>query len=107
MLSHVVSLKFKPEVTEADIDELEKSLDELPNAIVEIQMYEFGRDVLRTERSYDFAIVALFANKEALQRYQRHPEHLKVSAKLKILCESVVTVDFFVTATETHRRKTR
>ena len=97
MLNHVVSMKFKSEVTEADIVDLEKSLDELPNAITEIQMYELGRDVLHTERSYDFAIVALFANEEALKRYQKHPEHLKVLEKIKKLCESVVTVDFFGT----------
>jgi hypothetical protein len=97
MLNHVVSMKFKPGVTEADIDDLEKSLDELPNSIVEIQMYELGRDVLHTERSYDFALVALFANAEALQRYQKHPDHLKVLEKIKKLCESVITVDFFGT----------
>jgi hypothetical protein len=97
MLNHVVSMKFKSGVTEADIDDLEKSLDELPNSIVEIQMYELGRDVLHTERSYDFALVALFANEEALQRYQKHPEHLKVLEKIRRLCESVVAVDFFGT----------
>lgn len=97
MLSHVVSMKFKPAATRADIDELEKMLEELPNAIVEIQMYEFGRDVLHTGRSYDFAIVALFANEEALQRYQKHPEHIKVAQKLKDLCENVITVDFWGT----------
>lgn len=97
MLNHVVSMKFKSGVTKADIDGLEKSLDELPNSIIEIQMYELGRDVLHTARSYDFALVALFANEEALKRYQKHPEHLKVSEKIKKLCESVVTVDFFGT----------
>ena len=97
MLNHVVSMKFKSGVTEADIDDLEKSLDELPNSIAEIQMYELGRDVLHTERSYDFALVALFANKEALERYGKHPEHLKVLEKIKKLCESVVKVDFFGT----------
>ncbi|MFZ0241209.1 MAG: Dabb family protein [Desulfobacterales bacterium] len=97
MLSHVVSMKFRPAVTTADIDELEKMLEELPNTIVEIQMYEFGRDVLRSGRSYDYALVALFANEEALQRYQKHPEHLKVVEKLNVLCENVITVDFYGT----------
>jgi hypothetical protein len=97
MLTHVVSMKFTSGITEADIDDLEKSLDELPNSIVEIQMYELGRDVLHTERSYDFALVALFANEAALQRYSKHPEHLKVLEKIKKLCESVITVDFFGT----------
>jgi len=39
----------------------------------------------------------LFANKEALERYSKHPEHLKVLEKIKRLSESVVTVDFFGT----------
>ncbi|MGB5617080.1 MAG: Dabb family protein [Desulfobacterales bacterium] len=107
MLNHVVSMKFKSGVTEAEIDDLEKSLDELPNSVVEIQMYEFGRDVLHTERSYDFAIVALFSNEEALRRYQKHPEHLKVLEKIKKLCESVIAVDFFGTDAGDFKDKTQ
>jgi hypothetical protein len=97
MLNHVVLLKFKPGVAEADIDELEKQLDALPNSILEIQMYEFGRDVVKSERSYDFAIVSLFANETALERYLTHGEHVRVAAKLKQLCENIITVDFFGT----------
>jgi hypothetical protein len=94
MINHVVLMKFKPEVSDADIRELEKRLDDLPNKIMEIQMYEFGRDLLHSERSYDFALVSLFANSQALERYQKHPEHLPVIEKVKTMCESVITVDF-------------
>jgi hypothetical protein len=97
MLNHVVLMKFKPDVSDADIDNLEQALDNLPNVIVEIQMYEFGRDILRTERSYDFALVSLFSNQQALQRYQQHPAHVEVGSRLKALCEEIVTVDFFGT----------
>ena len=97
MLNHVVMMKFRSGVSDADIDGLEKVLDDLPNVIVEIQMYEFGRDILHTERSYDFAIVSLFANQEALERYQQHPSHVQVGNRLKELCEQVITVDFFGT----------
>ena len=94
MINHVVLIKFKPEISDSDIDALEKSLDELPNRIVEIQTYEFGRDLLHTSRSYDFALVALFANLEAVQRYQEHPAHLKVLQKITRLSENILTVDF-------------
>jgi hypothetical protein len=97
MLNHVVMMKFKPEVADDQIAALEKKLDDLPNRIVEIHAYEFGRDVLRSERSYDFAIVSLFANPEALQRYQTHPVHLKVLETLKTMCEHIVVVDFYGT----------
>ena len=94
MINHVVLIKFKPDVKDTDIDALEKSLDDLPNKIVEIQTYEFGRDLLHAKRSYDFALVALFANLEAVKRYQEHPAHLKALQKLNRLSDNILTVDF-------------
>ena len=87
-------LKFKSGVTESDIEELEKMLDDLPNKITEIHLYEFGRDIIRSQRSFDFALVSLFANLEALERYQQHRQHLPVLKKIKQMCENVATVDF-------------
>ena len=94
MLNHLVLMKFKSDASDADIENLEKKLDDLPNAIPQIHMYEFGRDVLRSERSYDFGIASLFANSEALRQYQKHPEHQKVLELIGSICESVITVDF-------------
>jgi hypothetical protein len=97
MITHVVLLKFNPGVTADEVQALERVLDDLPNRIREIQMFEFGRDVVQSERSYDFALVALFANLQALERYQKHPEHLPVVQQIRSLCQSVVTVDFQAT----------
>lgn len=94
MIHHIVMLKFKPGIKAEQIAELESLLEELPNKIIEIHLYEFGRDVLKTERSYDFALVALFANTQALGRYQKHPEHLKVLEKIGAICDDVRVVDF-------------
>jgi len=94
MINHVVLAKFKPGVNDADIEELERMLDDLPNKIIEIHTYEFGRDLIHAAKSYDFAIVALFANLEALDRYQSHPRHLPVGKKIHEICERVITVDF-------------
>jgi len=94
MLNHVVMLKFKSGVKEADIKELEEMLDDLPNKITEIHAYEFGRNVIHSNKSFDFALVSLFANDIALKRYQEHRQHLPVLKKIKALCETVATVDF-------------
>jgi hypothetical protein len=94
MIHHVVLLKFKSGVADADIKAMEALLDELPNKIREIRMYEFGRNLVRSERAYDYALVSLFANLPALERYQKHPEHLPVLERIRGLCENVVTVDF-------------
>jgi hypothetical protein len=94
MLNHVVMLKFKSGVEETDIKELEKMLEDLPNKITEIHSYEFGRDIIHSQKSFDFALVSLFANAEALKRYQEHRQHRPVLKKIKALCETVATVDF-------------
>ena len=94
MLHHIVLFKFKPDTDEAQIAALEKMLDALPEQIIEIQLYEFGRDVVRSERSHDFALVSGFANLAAMQRYQVHPAHKKVIAHVQAICEDVRAVDF-------------
>lgn len=94
MINHVVILKFKPGVAPAALEELERMLDDLPNRIMEIKMFEFGRDLLRSPRSHDFALVALFNDMAALERYRVHPAHQPVLAKIGEVCESAVTVDF-------------
>ena len=94
MLKHVVLFKFKPDVKEADIADLEKRLAALPGAIPEIQEYVFGRDVIHSERSYDFALVSGFADLKAMERYQKHPDHLPVLELVKRICSTVLAVDF-------------
>ena len=94
MINHVVLIKFKSDAKDDKIDDLEKDLDDLPNQIIEIQAFEFGRDLIHSERSYDFALVSLFANLEAVRRYQEHPAHLKVLQKMNRLSEDILSVDF-------------
>ena len=94
MLRHVVFFKFKDGVGEAEIVDLEKSLAELPPVIPEILSYEFGRDEVRSEKSYDLALISTFKDLDSLQRYQIHPNHQIVLQKVNNLCESVLTVDY-------------
>ena len=94
MIMHVVLMKFKPDTPESEIAALSALLENLPNKIPEIQMYEFGANVIPSERAYDFALVSLFANPEALSRYQQHPDHLPVVEKLKAMCTDIAAVDF-------------
>jgi hypothetical protein len=87
-------MKFKPDVTAQDIDELEAMLDRLPDRIDEIESYDFGRDVVRSERSYDFALVSVFANLDTLKHYQAHPDHQVVLKKLGGMCAHIAAVDY-------------
>jgi hypothetical protein len=94
MLKHIVFIKFKKEATEAEIADMEKGLRSLPSIISEIKQFEFGRDVVHSERSYDFALVSVFADLEAMKHYQVHPNHVQVVGKVKKVAESLLAVDF-------------
>lgn len=94
MLKHVVFMKFKPDVTAPDIDQLRQALGGLPALIPEIREFVFGRDILRTERSWDFGLVSTFENVEALNRYQVNADHQAVVQKVRAVCDSIVVVDF-------------
>jgi len=94
MLTHVVLFKFKPETTAEQAAQLEAGLKGLPTVISAIREFRVGRDVVRSERSYDLGLVSAFADLDALQRYQVHPAHQEVVALVKALCAGVVAVDF-------------
>ena len=94
MITHVVLMKFKPDVTDETIEELAALLDRRPDRIDEIQSYDFGRDVVRSERSYDFALVSVFANLDTLKHYQAHPDHQVVVKKLGRMCTHIIAVDY-------------
>lgn len=94
MLKHLVFFKFNDAVSESDICDLQQSLNALPGVIEEIRAFEVGRDIIRSERSYDLALVSAFADLDALNRYQIHPAHQAVIVKVKQLCANVVAVDY-------------
>src|SRR5512139_697279 len=94
MLKHVVFLKFNEGVTDLEIASLQNALGGLPELIPEIKGFQFGRDIIRSERSYDFALVSDFENLEAMKRYQVHPDHVPVVGMVRSLSASILAVDF-------------
>ncbi|MCX7822747.1 MAG: Dabb family protein [Syntrophobacterales bacterium] len=94
MIKHVIVIKFKEGVTDEEKSRLEEMLGRLPSLIKEIKGFLFGRDVLRYERSYDFALVSDFDDLEALKKYKIHPEHVKVLQYVQTIAEQIIAVDF-------------
>lgn len=66
----------------------------LEDKIEQLRSLEIGQDILRTERSYDIALIAVFESLEDLQAYQVHPEHQKVITYMNDVRESSIAVDF-------------
>jgi len=94
MIKHVVLMKFHPEVTDGDIEKLENGLAVIPDLMAGVNLYEFGRDLVRTEESYDFALVSAFDDLEALESYRNNPDNMAVIHLVRKLSENIAVVDF-------------
>ncbi len=94
MIRHIILFKYKEEASQADRDAFLAMLRELPSKIEEIVDFEAGHDVIRAARSFDAALVASYADLDALDRYARHEHHLPVVNRAKEICHQVVAVDY-------------
>ncbi len=94
MITHIVFFKLKepsPETVAATRDKLLGMAGKIPV----LRHLEVGVDVIRSERSYDLAILTRFDSLADLQAYQTHPLHAgEVVPYIKSVCSSVVAVDY-------------
>ena len=95
MVKHIVMFKLaekNPENMERAVD----SLKSLEGKIETLKSIEVGTDFLESERSYDIVLTAQFENREGLEIYGGHENHLPVVKIMRSLCSSSVVVDYEV-----------
>ncbi len=94
MITHIVFFKLK-EPTPENVAATRDRLMGMAGKIPEVRHLEVGVDVIRSERSYDLAILTRFDSLAALQAYQTHPLHAgEVVPYVKSVCSSIVAVDY-------------
>lgn len=79
---------------EKNASKLKTILEDLKGKIPEIKSLEVGIDFNRSEAASDVALYSEFENKEALERYQKHSEHMKVVAFVKEISAERRVVDY-------------
>lgn len=94
MLTHIVTWKYKDEISEDARREHRAKLAALKNIIAEVVDLKVGADVLNLARSDDTGLVATFKNLEDLDAYTVHPAHREVADLGKQIAARVVSVDF-------------
>ena len=94
MLTHIVVWKYRADVEQFAREEHVNLLRNLAAIIPEAQSLSVGFDTLHLPRSYDTGLVAMFADRAALDAYTVHPEHVKVAEFGRSISEHVVSVDF-------------
>jgi hypothetical protein len=94
MITHIVFFKLTEPANDS-LATVRNKLLSMQGKIPQLRHLEVGADVIRSERSYDVALVTRFDSLDALQAYQVHPYHAgEVVPIMKSLCSSVVAVDY-------------
>lgn len=94
MIMHIVLFKLN-EPTGDKIQALKSLLESMPKKIPLIQGLEAGADIVRSERSFDLALVTKFNSLDDLREYQAHPYHAyDVLEFIRQVCEQTIVVDY-------------
>jgi hypothetical protein len=94
MLTHIVVWKYRSDIEQFAREEHVNLLRSLRTIIPEVHSLSVGFDCLFLPRSYDTGLVAVFADRAALDAYTIHPEHIKVAEFGRSISEHVASVDF-------------
>jgi hypothetical protein len=94
MIRHIVLFKFKPETTPAEREQFIADMRQLADKVEVVQRLEVGLNFTDSPRACDIALTVDFADKDALQVYADHPNHLPVKQRAGELCSATYVVDY-------------
>jgi len=94
MLTHIVVWKYRSDVSQVTRDEHLNRLRSLHSVVPGIESFAVGVDTLRSPKSYDTGLVAIFRDRSVLDAYTIHPDHVKVVEFGSDITESMAKVDF-------------
>ncbi len=82
MIKHIVMWRLKDEALGASKEEnalkLKETLLALKNEIQELKAVDVGINFNPSEAAFDVVLYSEFENREGLETYQKHPEHVKI-----------------------------
>ena len=100
MIHHIVMWKLKEAAEGSDKKnnalKIKTMLEALKEKIQCIEFLEVGININPSEGAYDAALYSKFKDLAALEAYQKHPEHKKVSEFVGKVREGRTVVDYEV-----------
>ena len=94
MVVHIVMFQFQNENKAANIAKAKEMLENLMGAVPSLRSMEVGENFAAEDRAMDLSIITTFDDKEGLQAYAVHPEHVKVVEFIKSVVEYSKVVDY-------------
>ncbi len=93
MLTHVVLLQPKPEVTDDEIATALDHVQALQQAIPGIVDVQAGKNMSNSNQGYTHGFVMRFVDAEHLKAYAPHPAHQVVSEELQRISQKIIDFD--------------
>ena len=93
MLTHIVLLQPKAEVTEDEIKTALAHVRALQDAIPGIIDVQEGKNLSNYNQGYIYGFVMRFVDAEHLKAYAPHPAHQVVSQELQHICQNIIDFD--------------
>lgn len=93
MVTHLVLFKLR-EASQGTLASTAAVLEEMDGKIPALTSIEVGVDIVRSERSYDLALITRFRDWEGLKAYRVHPVHGKVLTHLQRVVLDSIVVDY-------------
>ena len=106
MIKHIVLFKLTSNNSE-NIERAISALRGMEEKIESLQSLEIGVNFIKSERSYDIALIAVFKDKEGLEFYANHPAHIPIKELMFSICSSSAVVDYESFEKKTIRGKKR
>ena len=91
MVKHIVLYRLKDV---SDADEMIQRFLSMRGKIEVLDSLVAGKDIVRSERAYDVALVCDFKSKKDLEVYAEHPVHLPVKKFVHSVIVEAHSVDF-------------
>ncbi len=92
MVKHIVLFAFKDENRQENLLKAKEMLEALVDSVPSLKSMEVGLNFSKESRAMDLSIITTFDNKEGLELYTNHPEHLEVVKFIKsVVLESKVS----------------
>jgi len=95
MVRHVVLFRWKPGISQGQLESLQRALADMPKICPSIRRYRYGRNLALQPGNFDFGIVADFDDAAGWQEYWANEAHQRFIAEhVRPLAEQRVALQY-------------
>lgn len=94
MIIHIAIFQWKPSVSKNDIEQALEDVRALKSKVDGIIDILCGENFSKWNEGFTHAVVVLTKNREALEAYRKHPDHLDVADRIERMEVKSIGIDF-------------